>query len=74
MTEHLLHCHITNEPFVIAALRERVKIRFIKIQILRTYLITVPTHNKQIFLRPKEVCLLWEKCLFWEVEDFVSQV
>ena len=22
------------------------------------------THDKHIFVRPKKVCLLWEKCLF----------
>ena len=27
---------------------------------------TVPSHNKHIFVRPKKVCLLWEKCLFGE--------
>ena len=28
-------------------------------------MITVPTHNKHIFVRPKKVCLFWEMCLFW---------
>ena len=26
----------------------------------------MPTHNKHIFVRPKKMCLLWEKCLFGE--------
>ena len=28
--------------------------------------ISVPTHDKHIFLRPKKVCLFWEMCLFLE--------
>ena len=30
---------------------------------------TVPTDNKDIFVRPNMVCLFWRMCLFWEVED-----
>ena len=26
----------------------------------------MPTYNKHIFVRPKKVCLLWERCLFAE--------
>ena len=32
----------------------------------RKNLSTVPSHNNHIFMRPKKVCLLWEKCLFRE--------
>ena len=41
-------------------------------------LITVPTHNKHIFVSPKKCAsygksaYLRKKCLFWAVEDFVS--
>ena len=41
-------------------------------------IITLPTHNKHIFVRPKK-CAYWGKsaylgkeCLFWEVENFAS--
>ena len=27
----------------------------------------MPTHNNNIFVRPKKVCLLWEMCLFREM-------
>ena len=33
---------------------------------MNTNLITLPTQNKQIFVRPKKVCLFRKMCLFWE--------
>ena len=51
----------------------------VHIEIIKHVKNTVPTHNKHIFVRPKKMCLLWEKCLFgeekflfWELEDFGS--
>ena len=32
---------------------------------------TVFTHNKHIFVRPKKVCLLWEKCFLWVGTVFI---